>query len=392
MSGRKDVVTLYFCGSGNHRDQGDKNALPHLHDITKGTRKVIFDGPGGANIVNAEKILKRVEKGKDAPMTANVFQKNSVRKAKGWDKMLKNVHKGVKEHSILGQKNGATGGGTQSNIVVALQWLWMEWHKERFVDINLVGFSRGGVSCIMLAHAIQEAGFNTLGNIRVNIFTFDPVPGGLNDFKNKGKFDETGRVGDPKTLPVCVASYRSILQENVDKWLVKWLVPKDKNFKCVVPDYKGSNPNRTPRDLYSMPGGHGASQSYNSGTGAGAIGLHLCQSFLEDHGTEFSGSGKLSPDKLIEAYATVRVSFTQDDKAFGAKKKASKHRAGLVTNPFRSHPYFVNHHHAGLMYQNYPDIAKTIDGDGELSESRKAALYNVLPQTFSNLANFGFLN
>jgi hypothetical protein len=111
-----------------------------------------------------------------------------------------------------------------------------------------------------------------------------------------------------------------------------------------------------------------------------------------DHGTEFTGSEVLSPQKLIEAYAKVRVSFTQDDKAFGAKKKPSKHRAGLVTNPFRSHPYFVNHHHAALMYENYADVAAVIEGDGELSNSRRAVLYKVLPQTFANLASFGFID
>ncbi len=44
------------------------------------------------------------------------------------------------------------------------------------------------------------------------------------------------------------------------------------------------------------------------------------------------------------------------------------------------------------MYQNYSDVADLIEGNGELSGSRKAAVAMVLPQTFANLANFGFLD
>ncbi|MEM7685250.1 MAG: hypothetical protein AAF293_10510 [Pseudomonadota bacterium] len=382
---RRDVVTIYFCGSGNDRTMGDTNALPHLFNNTVGKpgdpnetgRAVIFDGPGGAKILNTEKIMKMVDSGKDS--SKGILKS----KSSAWKKMLKNKHN---DHL-----NAATGGGTQSNIVTALQWLWLAWHEERFVDINVAGFSRGGVSCIMLAHAIQEAGFSKLGNVRVNLFTFDPVPGSMNDFKNSGTFGSTGRAGKPTTLPPCVHSYRSILQENIAKlgWVV---VPKDRTFKCVVPDYTGSNPKRTPRELFPMPGGHSASQAYSRGPGTGEIGIHLCQEFLEAHGTTLTCNYKLSPIELIEAYSSVRFFYTKKVGTFGDKKKASKHRKDLITNPFRSHEFFINSHHATLVYANAPEIAQCIDKGTPLQDSLVGKIKSTMPRTHMMLEGMGYLN
>ena len=41
--------------------------------------------------------------------------------------------------------------------------------------VNMAGWSRGAVTCHMLAHALAKHPF--LKNIPVNIFAFDPVPG-----------------------------------------------------------------------------------------------------------------------------------------------------------------------------------------------------------------------
>jgi hypothetical protein len=302
---RSDVVTLYFCGSGNHRDKDFKFTIPAFFKNTKGdeSRKIIFDGPGGADIQNAEKVLKLVESGKSVS-------------SKKWNKTLSSQQKG-------GTVGGITGKGTQSNLIVALTWLWEQWYKQRFVDVNVVGFSRGGVSCIMLSHAMHEAGFTALGNINVNIFTFDPVPGGKNDFGAKdGQFEQTGRIGTPNTLAPCVASYRSILMQNIKGRL------KDAAFKCVVPTYEGAHPNRTDRELIPMPGRHSSAARFDQHSGEGKIGAHLCQTFLEAHGTEIGQPySSLSKHQLIECYAETHGDW--------ASKSQSKHRKRIVQNNFR---------------------------------------------------------
>ena len=49
-------------------------------------------------------------------------------------------------------------------------------------QLNLIGWSRGGVSCFELANELLN--HKQLATINVNIFALDPVPGGLNNFKN----------------------------------------------------------------------------------------------------------------------------------------------------------------------------------------------------------------
>lgn len=329
---RTDVVSLFFCGSGQNRDKGEKQLVSHLYDNAIGDRKFIFDGPGGAPIRDAEGILKAVEtKGK------------KVSSKKGWKKLWKS------KQAKFGR--GVTGVGTASNIVMALQWLWEQYYSQKFVDVNVIGFSRGGVSCIMLAHAMHEAGFTHLGNINVNIFTFDPVPGGVNDFGTKGhSFDQTGRVGTPKTLAPIVANYRSILQQNIKGW------GKDLTFKCVVPEYEGSHPRRTPRELYPMPGRHGAAARYDTTTGEGDIGGYLCQEFMERHGTRFNTAfSRLSPLALAERYASVALAWPQND--------ASKYRKRLVSNEYLQDDFYVNWHHRELLQQNgLSDLTRCLDG------------------------------
>lgn len=381
----KDVVTIYFCGSGNNREQTDKFATPLLHSLTKGERKIIFDGPGGAKIQNSESILKMVESGNNSSSKiSNIkFWKSKDGKVEdAWNKMLKNNY---------GKINAGTGGGTQSNIIVALQWLWMEWHRERFSTVNLCGFSRGAVSCIMLSHLMQAAGFPSLGNIKLNIFTFDPVPGGINDFKDNGKFEQTSRAGTPETLAPMVSSYRSILQENIKKRMALGIINKDKNFKCVVPDYTGTNQGRTPRELYPLPGRHSSSSLFNEDTGTSKLGIHLAQDFLKSKGTEFSGDRTLSPAEQIDAYATARMYWTKGGKVDGAKLKASKHRRPLVTNPFRDHEFYINWHHAALLAQNYPSVTKLVDEGEELDLKNRGTVANALPETYAALKNFGYI-
>ncbi|MEO0387749.1 MAG: hypothetical protein AAF281_09505, partial [Pseudomonadota bacterium] len=341
-----DVVTLYFCGSGNHRDKDDKFAIPRLYKETKGDRRIIFDGPGGAAIPRTEALMKAVESGGNIARSPRHRTHSSA-----WDAMLQNKHGTM--------TTGATGVGTQSNIVMALQWLWEKWYEAEFSDINLAGFSRGAVSCIMLAHSIQAAGFPVLRPMRVNIFTFDPVPGGKNDFKNKGTFGATGRAGDPTTLAPCVASYRSILQENISKRMMG-VIPKDKNFKCVVPTYTGGHADRTVQELFPMPGKHSDGSKYAQRFGPGEIGMHLAQEFLEAHGTEFKTSFKRTDRDLIETYAVIRGNYTDTGRADGGKLSPSKYRAPLVSNPLRDHDFYINAHHEDLMLRNHGELYRAI--------------------------------
>ncbi|MEO1679520.1 MAG: hypothetical protein AAFU80_15325 [Pseudomonadota bacterium] len=395
---RKAAVSVYFCGSGNNETHGDQYTVPHLFNATAGKRKIIFDGPGGSRIKNTEAVLKSLEGGKNASKSWKFWRSSDKRLKQGWDNMLEAAH-WKNPHSV-------TGIGTQSNIVMAMQWLWLEWYATGFSDVNIVGFSRGGVSAIMLAHAIQESGMTQQGQFRVNIFTFDPVPGSTNDFKaglfnrmfRKDVFASTGRTGDPKKLAPCVTAYRSILQENLSTFTrvtskdIPTPLPKDMTFKCVAPQYTGSNKRRTPREFYQLPGGHGDGARWSNKLGTGAIGMHLAQSFLMENGTRFLRDETLTDTQLLEAYALTRLSFSATPGRFGAKRKASFFRKDLVENPFRDHPFYVNSHHATLLHMNLPNVARLIESETPLPEGRAAMVARTNPQTFANLSNAGYLN
>ncbi|SON52148.1 hypothetical protein [Vibrio tapetis] len=57
-----------------------------------------------------------------------------------------------------------------------------ERRRDPITRVNIVGWSRGGVSCFELANRMQND--RRLRDIEVNIFACDPVPGGMNTFKD----------------------------------------------------------------------------------------------------------------------------------------------------------------------------------------------------------------
>lgn len=242
-----DAVTIYCCGTRYSRGNKADEAVAFTWDNTT-TRKLILDGPGSptiktpmkngvddqgvARILKTEDLMKALEgeqgrkKGLTKDGLPNIPNKGS--KSLRDDKFQSYRSYGTqKDGKPAKLTSGALRGvGSADNVIMAIQWLWEQFYVGResthtsFATINLVGFSRGAVTCIMLAHAIDEAGFKKKNaGMTVNVFAFDPVPGGLNDFGVKGTFDSTGRVGSPKLLPEIVREYKSVLMEDVGSGL-----------------------------------------------------------------------------------------------------------------------------------------------------------------------------
>ncbi len=372
-----DVVTIYCCGTGQDRRKFDTYAVPYLFANTDG-RTFICDGPGGAPIRKAEDILMAVESG-EMPTAPNEGRFAKLRTK--WDGFVWD-RKFEKKHGA-GLKQKIHGYGTADNVIISLQWLWEKWYKHPFTAINLCGWSRGGVTCLMLAHAIQEAGFPSLNpNLKVNVFTFDPVPGGKNDFVCSGTFDQTGRVGSPYEISSCVTHYASILQETLKRNMY-WVIPKDGNFECTVPEPQSAD---TVVDLYPMPGGHGEACTFNNGKGAtpvGQIGMHLAQKFLTDAGTELIVDDTQGPADLIELYAMIRLAYTE--KKGLSKKAPSEFRKPLVKNPYRGHGFYVNSHHAELIRRFTPPLAECIDKQTPMTDGQRLFIETVFPISYAVL-------
>ena len=358
-----EVVTIFSCGTASSRTSN--YAVPYTYKLTKG-RKWINDGPGSnRGPKKVEAILKRAEAGKGVPesMFGKKYSANSV-----YGKLL--------------------GSGTQDNIVMSLQWLWEQYYSRPFSTINLAGWSRGAVTSIKLAHAIQAAGFGLKG-VRVNIFAYDPVPGWANDFDLEGTFATTGRAGDSKTLAPIVSQYEAVLMENVDGMLgLKPLL-----FKSVSPRIQQSEiPARasggsTSKTEYPLPGGHATCVKYNNASNpVGQIAVHLLHDHLLRHGTELTANDMRPRQSLLELYAATRMKYSRRS---GKKIRAQRVRAKLVVNQHRDDVFFVNGHHYSMFREALPQVWSNISREVPLTQGMITSLQRSHPTTLAALIATG---
>ncbi|MEM6489034.1 MAG: hypothetical protein AAF677_12345 [Pseudomonadota bacterium] len=352
-----DTLTLYFCGSGNNRKQTNKYLIPSLYERTRGKSEAltdsackvaIYDGPGGST-KTPEYVTRKVQSRLmgDKPDPVGAFASGG--KAKRYNRIKK--------------INEITGAGATSNVLQAWSWIrYQLWANPKAIKhINMVGFSRGGYSCIMLAHVLNKDPVVSTSKIKVNIFAFDPVPGGFNlsnghindEFRRMKRFKQLIDC-DPTELPPIVNRYHSIVQENVKHTEVQhmgkipiWLIWKDKNFQCVVPKWKpGTDTEGKSLQIYPMPGHHSASANFDPKYAETlTIGRHLCEKFLKDNGTELTGGTPLTPNAILANYTAIKEKCLKDTKSNGYKKKPTNYRGQLIENAQRGSDTFVNEHH-----------------------------------------------
>ncbi|QDT60008.1 hypothetical protein SV7mr_25240 [Stieleria bergensis] len=368
------VVTIYCCGTGEHRDKLD-NIVPYTWRATNGARVYMNDGAGNGryDILKSEHILKTVESGGNF-----WFQKDKAFKSKNTSLIKGNIG----------------GVGTQDNIINSIQFLWMEYYaknKPTFGTINLCGWSRGAVTCILLAHAIEEAGFRAMiPSLKVNIFAIDPVPGGVNDF-GSGNFDKTGRVGTPDELAMCVNEYQAVLAENVGGAI-------GTAFRNCSPDFTGASRNSPMKTEFPLPGSHSNVAKINSGNTVGRLSISLCHRFLRRHGTDLLLPMEMSEDQELEQFAEILLQHGKFKKkgVFNRKKVFKKWsvatmRAGIVRNAERAHRFFVNHYHAELLERRLPRVAAYIAGGTPIGSSELQAVRLQFPKTYEVMSAIGYL-
>ncbi|MEM9784247.1 MAG: hypothetical protein AAF899_17450, partial [Pseudomonadota bacterium] len=372
-----DTLTLYFCGSGNKRTQIDKFLIPYLyaetqgrseHMFDRGARAAIFDGPGGSWFLRRLKYSNIYNVLFDnSEFTERAFTEDELRKA---------MH--VKENgklSYFAPRNKffdmLSGGGTVSNVVMAWAWLvlQMKRHPERYKRINIVGFSRGGHSALILPHLLQKDPRFAENKMKVNVFAFDPVPGGKNtsmhwvndQFRRKYKFRARFDIPEPLTLPPIVDNYFTVVQQNIIKSERQHFRPfglsiphiaisKDHKFQCIVPEWQdGTHKTARQRVIVPMPGHHSASVKMDTKYAPSfAIGRHLCETFLTEHGTVLNCNNRLTDREILAHYQDLqeRCEGTVKSPA-GYSSTPSKHRAFVADN-LPPTGRFLNEHHLSL--------------------------------------------
>lgn len=333
------ALTIYCCGTAFNRNKLDiVSAL--YHDTAH--QKLILDGPGSGAGFWRSPADKGLTPGASGKVTGGLF-----------------------------------GVGIDANLEYGLQWVAGILREHPVTAINLCGWSRGGVTCLKFAHAVNRLAkdpdwrsFKTHPMaIAVNIFAVDPVPG------------STGPA-------------------NAHSWGNVWLAPNVKRYSVVYAQHES-------RRAFSpiVPSGFGAAQvtwEVMAGTHSSVAGTFgsmelfgdsadlvcdMAKRFLMSCGTAFGRGRLLDSIGILERYARILQTFAAYQKAgkkgFGLgglgvgspsrslqSDKGAKVPAGFT--PEKIPGFFINDHHRDVMMAQYPALVGLLDEfDGTASSKPK---------------------
>ncbi|ENF7817191.1 hypothetical protein ABR157_002974 [Enterobacter soli] len=306
------TLTVFFCGTGSnkfddsHANYWSGELISTLAANNKGkefAEWVILDGPGSGNLQSDELWVKSGDYSQLRGQLVGSGWKENVQHAiniiKGhvdWqrEKLTQENYEQLKKAGVPIQDVEVTGSfwwrkydyGDRKVTQQALQQQIIKTFRKGQVlptQVNLVGWSRGGISCHMLANAMLADPLLT--TIPVNIFAIDPVPG-------MGNF-QTEKVTLGRNVKEYVAFYAR------DE--------RSKGFSCVVPD----TDNATAVHIYPMSGRHAtlvgnASANGNSGEKVlhepGMIVRHFAEVCLQRWGVSLDKTLNLDGLQLLELH------------------------------------------------------------------------------------------
>lgn len=188
-----EIFSIYNCGTSHNRQNLDETVadLARRNAGSENRDWMINDGPGSFShgVSKSGTTLDRsLAAQAKTPGTCNPVT-------------------GFKQNSSFAATRGVIDGyGWDQNVDHTMAVLEATIDLSR--TINMVGWSRGAITCFMIAHALL-ANPRTSG-IDVNIFAFDPVPG-------PGNFDDPNKV----TLPANVKRYAAVVQEDERRKIFK---------------------------------------------------------------------------------------------------------------------------------------------------------------------------
>lgn len=316
-----NVFTIFCHGTGSNRDSADEeivNFFGHSTDGKEYDNWLMLDGVGS--------------KTKDGKLAGQYDWASKNREKKKHVKFKEWFEK----NETIAQ---ATGHGVSDNVRHAIVVLAnLDPVPTR---VNLIGWSRGAVTALIIANKISEI----LGINDINIFAVDPVAG-----KDKGKEKVTKDNPDAalnRTIPESVKNYLGILAVGENRLTFK---PQDADRITVA----------SPKSnvvFLPMPGKHSTPAIHEAETiEVTHIVWSMAYAFLKEFGTPVKKKplGFLESDlEMLENYSLIKM--REDDykevkqtgllqfiigKGF-KKRKLSKHLEAYVNNP----ECFINQHH-----------------------------------------------
>lgn len=174
----------------------------------------------------------------------------------------------------------------KSGLNAQMQMLSSERQRNPVTQLNLIGWSRGGVTCFELANALLKV--PSLANIKVNIFALDPVPGGMNAFNNY------------KTLGPNVKQIVCVFAQDERSLFFKARMPNlhksTKFYTTLMPGRHGT--------LVGASRTSGGSKGEHLLLGPGFVTRDFAEKILSSWGTRFKQSAtlNLSKEQILELY------------------------------------------------------------------------------------------
>ncbi|MDN5862542.1 MAG: hypothetical protein L0H19_03750, partial [Salinisphaera sp.] len=280
------IFTVYNCGTGFNRNQTDE-VIANLASRTEGTENrdwMVTDGvgqsfniPGSFDPITGQKTLA----GRQVEPWALV----ALGSVSGWGWEHNERHVWAVISSLI------AGSSNPPEV------------------INMAGWSRGAITCHMIAHALAKT--PQTKHLKVNIFAFDPVPG-------PGNF-KPGKI----TLAPNIVDYAVVQMENEQRWIMRPMSFQGITASDIQGKYK----------YYVLPGQHDTGVMRLGGA-VGMIGSGLVHKFLTKHGTGLRGALSYSDKQYCDLYGVARLNILKYRKKTGAKAMQlgglAVHRRGLA--------------------------------------------------------------
>ena len=194
------VFTVFNHGTASHRSRTDGEIIAEFGRAAQGKEYVDFlitDGPGATAKEGAAPNEKAPMAGTFDPYTKNKVEKSSAELQKAGFKVGFGVKHGLpganpsymSMNKPLKPTGLITGKGWDDNVIHAMAAI--SELNPLPTRINMIGWSRGAVTCTKMAYKLAEL----YPQIEVNIFAIDPVAG----MGNKGDEDasalKTNEIG-----------------------------------------------------------------------------------------------------------------------------------------------------------------------------------------------------
>lgn len=268
------VLTVYFCGTGSHRfDDRNPNfwngelvaTLAANDQGREFAHWIAIDGPGSGNMQSDDLFIENKAYGLSGTLFGAGWEQNVAHALQ----VIKGRCNWQREKLTEEQYNRLKSAGAPiEDVKKEGSWFWRHYdYGDRGVtqqelqegiiklhrkggpiptQVNIVGWSRGGISCHMLANAMADD--PELSQVPVNIFAIDPVPG-INNLQ----------------------AHRLHLRANVREYVGFYSRDeRSKGFACVIP---ATHPD-TRTHIYPLPGRHATLVGNASRDGA-SDGKHL---------------------------------------------------------------------------------------------------------------------